>query len=260
MSEITVRPDGPEGQPDHVTPDLKPLTPCAFHEPDCGNVTLGWDPDPPQPAVEPEREAPQHFGEMEPAPVEPERRTVSLEVLTDELYMVAAGADMIGGWTAAVPVEAKVGIVLRVDGEAVAVAEVDTDWTRPTRQPVDVLAALLRQAQFYATEHEALRPGGAELLMPTPDVLAALDGRPDATFWTAPVPVTARHVEEGWLVVGYSGPGMEEPVEAKNPDCGEADCPWPGDCTQLTIGDDKPQHFADWTTLTVRIPAAVSRG
>jgi hypothetical protein len=189
-----------------------------------------------------------NLAEVTCAGCRPERRTVSVETLTDELRALAA-REYTGGAAELLPL-AKVAIVGRIDGRADAVTDIDSDW------PYDgaaSLAVVLHQAQGRALN------AGAELLMPTPDVLAALSGSPDATFWTAPVPVTARHVEEGWLVVGYSGPGVEERVEAKSTDCGEVDCPWPGDCTLLTIGEDKPSHFADWTTLTVRIPCAAKR-
>jgi len=209
----------------------------------CADREVPWpdalNPHLPQPGY-----TPRPYGQG-PAPVEPERRTVSLEVLTDELREAAAEAED----------DAKVGVVLRLNGEAVAVPEVDVPWGSRRKHPVAVLEAMLRQAQYYAADNP-----GAELSMPTPDVLAALDGRPNASFWTAPVPITCRWIEPGWTVVGYSGPGVEERVEAKSGDCGETDCPWPGDCTLLTIGDNKPAHFADWSTLTMRIPAAVTPG
>lgn len=342
MSDLTVRPDGPEGQPDNVTPEPLVLDAVVLMErrvefighrilmtlPDSGPVegTLanafwrGWDtplsqrigittmegrtfllgervqitveplddtdirtalgadlermglmPEPAAPVCDASccagREVPwpdalnPHLPQpgYTPRPYgqgpEPERRTVSLEVLTDELRAAehaARLAEAADTYTQPepLPADARVAIVLRTNGEFGRVAETDWDWR--SRPAPERLKFMLGQAVFYAGT-------GADLLMPTPDVLAALDGRPTAGFWSAPVPVTARHVEEGWLVVGYSGPGMEERVEAKNPECGEADCPWPGDCTLLTIGDDKPQHFADWSTLTVRLPCRVTR-
>jgi hypothetical protein len=186
---------------------------------------------------------------VEPAPAVTERRTVSLEVLTDELRALAAQEYV--GANAVLLADAKVGIVGRIDERADAVTDVDTDWIG---SGAEVFASLMRQAQGRA------EGSGAELLMPTPDVLAGLDGHPDATFWTAPVPVRAEDVQKGWISYGYSGPGVEEPITMKNKECKDPACPWPGDCTALTIGaDPKPQHFADWTLLDVRIPAAVAR-
>jgi hypothetical protein len=176
-----------------------------------------------------------------------ERRTVSLECLTGEHRN--QGVELRDG---------RVGIALRTGDQLVAVPEVDTMWSAADRSPADILAILLRQARMYATGLHG--DAGAELLMPDPSVLAALDGRPGATFWTAPVTVRAEDVQEGWIAVGYSGADVEEPVTGKTTQCKDPACPWPGDCTALTIGDDpKPQHFADWTLLDVRIPAAVTR-
>lgn len=101
------------------------------------------------------------------APVAPERRTVSLEVLTDDLRGLASAPE-----TGAVLPVAVVGVVLRVDGEAVAVPEVDAEWRASYLRPADVLERLLRQARYYADDAD-----DAELLMPGPDVLAALEGR-----------------------------------------------------------------------------------
>lgn len=186
--------------------------------------------------------------------VEPERRTVSLETLTDELRAAEpALPDADPAKATWIPDHARVGIVLRADGAFVAIVETDADWIRK-HASVALLSRMLQQAEHYAQD------GGADLVMPGADVLAALDGRPDATFWTAPVTVRAEDVQEGWIAVGYSGPDIEEPVTAKTAQCKDPGCPWPGDCTALTIGDEeKPQHFADWTLLDVRIPCAVTR-
>lgn len=204
---------------------------------------------------------------VEPAPVSAERRTVSLEVLTDELRaagngVFAARAAEFGDEPWVLPADATVAVVIRVAGTAELVEVFDTDATwRKLAGHDDPMVVLRDLLQVVVGLHGGGLVGipAAELLMPTPDVLAALDGTPDAQLWSVPVPVTARYVEEGWLVVGYSGPGMEERIEAKASDCDGDQCPWPGDCTQLTIGDSKPAHFADWTTLTVRIPASVTR-
>lgn len=302
MSEITVRPDGPEGQPDHVTPAFIHSYRCDFA---LSNPPADAECYCPAPGEEPKRcghlsevacecgdydEAPDARTEMQiglvhyrvaigdplpcgatdvrlsssdpaevtcagcgevaaPAPVEAERRTVSLEVLTAEMLRFVPP----GTYTELL-VATTVGIVLRVSGEPVAVPETDVDWPREHRQPADVLAQMLQQARFYASD-----AGDGELLMPTPDVLAALSGSTGATFWTGPVPTRADAIEPGWLVLGFSGPDTEEPVDAKTSDCGAETCPWPGDCTALSIGGSEPIHFADWTTLTVRIPAAVTR-
>ena len=186
-------------------------------------------------------------------PVPTERRTVSLEVLTDELRAVYSAEP--------IPAEARVVVVLRESGEPVLVADTDVPWTQTDLSPVKALRGLLTEmiSGKNRLEREQL-VRNVELLMPTPDVLAALDGRPDAQFWTAPVPVRAEDVQEGWIAYGYSGPGTEEPITTKNTQCTDPACPWPGDCTALTIGaDPKPQHFADWTLLDVRIPCAVTR-
>ena len=195
------------------------------------------------------------LGTIDGVAVEPERRTVSLEVLTDELRDVPMDYEPETGATNYPPPDARVGVILRYADKPVQVTDVDSDWRRDKRaRSTAAIFGLMLLRATHVADH------GAELLMPTPDVLAALNGRTDATFWTAPVPVRAEDVQEGWISYGYSGPGVEEPVTAKNKECKDPACPWPGDCTALTIGaDPKPQHFADWTLLDVRIPASVTR-
>jgi len=203
-----------------------------------------------------------------PAPAQPERRTVSLEVLADELRaagnaVFAARAAEFGDEPQTLPAAATVAVVIRIAGTGALEEVFDTDATWRQLSGHDNPMVVLRDLLQVVV---GLHGGGlvgipaAELLMPTPDVLAALDGRPDAQFWTAPVPVRAEDIEEGWIAYGYSGPGTEEPITTKNKKCKDPACPWPGDCTALTIGaEEKPQHFADWTLLDVRIPASVTR-
>lgn len=149
------------------------LAKCGYHLGDNGGED--WTTDPAKvtcagcaPAVEPQSE----------------RRTVSLEVLTDELRQLERArrlADTANAYFKHEPLDpaALVGVVLRVDGEATAVPDVDTDWlgVGQRRHKVAVLAQLLLQADYWADATT-----DAELLMPLPDVLAALDGRPDAEW------------------------------------------------------------------------------
>lgn len=93
----------------------------------------------------------------------PEHRTVSLEVLTPELRALSAD----------VAEDDRVGIVLRVNGEAVAVAETERDWTWRHGEPTKVLADLLTSMEVHGGHYDMVQPR-AELLMPGADVLAAL--------------------------------------------------------------------------------------
>lgn len=190
----------------------------------------------------------QHLVNCPDCAAAPERRTVSIEVLTDELRGLAEEHKT----------TARVGVVLRVGGEAVRVPEVDVTWGSRHRQPADVLAALLRQARHYTDEDEKLAV--AELLMPTPDVLTALAGTTDATFWTAPITILAEHVQAGWRLVGeVDGTGETTEQVAAVADCDDASCHWHEDCKILTVDVHnlgvQPVHFAGWSSLTVRIPA-----
>jgi hypothetical protein len=220
-----------------------------------GLIERAWDDDP---AV---------FAETVPA--EPERRTVGLEVLTDELRTAenarrredAREANAYGvGADAAdlIPDTAVVGIVLHLDGEPVSVPDVDTNWAARFRRPPDLLAALLRQARFYADDHD-----GAELLMPTPDVLAALAGQPDARLLTAPVHVLAMDVQAGMLLhaTNDDGDGAEtlELVSAQR-DCTDPECIHGAVCVVLAVDgyEDPDVHFNGYARLAVRIPVAVT--
>lgn len=173
----------------------------------------------------------------------PERRTVSLEVLTDELLALAAVEYV--GTDADLLTRAKVGIVGRIGGRADAVTDVDRDWHASSG--ADVLANLIRQAQGRAFN------ASAELLMPTPDVLAALAGQPDLQPWTAPISVRALQVQVGWLAVDFTREGADDLVTAVG-DCEDETCPWTGDCAPISCGTE-PVHFATWQGVTVRIPA-----
>ena len=200
---------------------------------------------------------------VEPAPAVTERRTVSLERLTDELRALAA--QEYTGDNAVILEGATVGIVGRIGGRADAVTDVDSDWFRSGIAPGQVLASMMQQARGRA------QSAGAELLMPTPDVLAALDGRPDATFWTAPVPVMHRDMQPGWLLISYADEGDSVPAGTERQELIEAitDCTpeladgvhaaaYATDCRVLTVGG-QPCHFDNWLTNLVRIPAAVTR-
>lgn len=211
-----------------------------------------------------------------PSAAEPERRTVSLEVLTDQLRADEddrrreaaheASKMRVDGETEKpilLPAAARVGIVLRLDGEAVLVPETDGMWLASFRQPADVLAQLLRQARFYADDHD-----DAELLMPTPDVLAALAGTPDARLLTVPVHVLAMDIQAGMLLYATDddGDGAEtlELVTAAD-DCTGPDCVNGVVCAVLTVPgggfEDPVVHFNAYSRLQVRIPAdqAVTR-
>lgn len=187
----------------------------------------------------------------------PERRTVSLEVLTP-ILVAAENARCIADADdpadiPTVPAGARVGIVLRLDDHVLAVPETDVPWAASGhRAPADVLEVLLRQARFYADDHD-----GAELLMPTPDVLAVLDGSPDATFWTERIELQARFVRPGWLVVSLVTEDGEDLVTTAT-DCTDPDCVWHGDCVMVAAGTE-PVHFTNWSNVEVRIPAAVTR-
>jgi hypothetical protein len=202
--------------------------------------------------------------ERSAAPVTPERRTVSLEVLTDELRAV--------GSPEGVPADARIGVILRRGGKPVVVADTDTPWlaARHGDEPVWVLRGLLSEMISGAAR---LRGDGKDvgLLMPTPDVLAALDGRPDATYWTAPIPVMHRDMQPGWQLISYADEGdtvpagteRQEPIEAIV-DCtpeaadGVHAAVYAADCRVLTV-DGTRCHFDNWLTNLVRIPAAVTR-
>jgi hypothetical protein len=187
------------------------------------------------------------FPELAPPPIGPveppvERRTVSVEVLTDEVR--AASIDVLYG--------GKVGIVCRADSAVIDVPELDTLWEAPYRKPADILSILLRQARHYADE------GGAELLMPGADVLAALSGQPVGAY-TARLLLRADQVARGWIVCDWASEGDELLVLAVE-DCRDATCPWTGSggCRVVATAAE-PVHLAPYHDVTVRIPAAVAR-
>lgn len=188
---------------------------------------------------------------------EPEKRTVSVEVLTDELRNPPLDPDIDPAATIWIPPHARVGIVLRADGVFVAVVETDADWIKK-HGPVALLTRLLQQAEHYA------RDGEATLVMPLPDVLAALDGRPDAQLLTAPVHVLAMDIKAGMLLrsTDDDGDGAEtlELVSAER-DCDDAECIHGTSCVVLTVSghEDPDVHFGGFGRIEVRIPVSVTR-
>ena len=262
-------------EPEHVTPDLDwsaygkcprrsclaaPGNPCQDLGPVgyTGPATYQLLPHADRPLVEATK-------------AEPERRTVSLEVLTDELRAAehaARLAEAADTYTRPEPLPADVvvAIVLRTNGEFGRVTETDLDWRG--RSSSERLEAMLRQARFYVDKN-----AGAELLMPTPDVLAALAGTPNATWWTAPVPVLHRDMRPGWLLVSYAEEGASVPAGTQREQLIEAvaagtpamckdvhDYALSSECIVLTLAG-RPAHFEGWLTNPVRIPAdqAVTR-
>lgn len=193
-----------------------------------------------------------------PVPPPTEQRTVGLEVLTDELVAaenarraeaaVDAGLPRQGvDW---VPDAARVGIVLRLDGEPVLVPETDALWVAGFRQPPDVLEALLRQARFYADDHD-----GAELLMPTPDVLAALAGQPVGSY-TGHVPVVYRNVQSGWLLSRVPDDDLVVDLVTGNRACDDETCEnYRPDCVVVTVQGKAPEHQVAYMPVYARIPA-----
>lgn len=174
---------------------------------------------------------------------EPERRTVGLEVLTPELRKLFD----IWGTRGAL-----VGIVCRVNGEAVDVPEVQTLWEAPYRKPADVLAKMLTQARFYA-DGGIEGNGNAELLMPTPDVLAALAGQPVGGY-TAALNMRYNLLRPGWWVL-TERPGDDtwDLVEDRTP------CTTPGcvvdTCQVVTVRGRGELHMVGWYPVLARIPA-----
>ncbi|MET7395570.1 hypothetical protein ABZS66_18980 [Dactylosporangium sp. NPDC005572] len=206
-----------------------------------------------------------YFGERAPELVEsavepaPGRRTVSLEVLTAELRALANAeraaeaarfnrddADLVGE-------HARAGIVSRVGGRAVGVPYVDTDWVYESG--AHGFASLVKQAQGIADQD------GADLLMPTPDVLAVLAGETDVRLLTAPVHVLAMDVTVGmWLVGEIAGTEHLELVVG-TPKCGLLNCEHGVACKVLTIADgvfEVSRHVAGYARTEVRIPAAAA--
>lgn len=185
-----------------------------------------------------------------PPPPPVERRTVGLEVLTDELRGMGEAENL-------VPASATVAVVLRLGDRIVGVPDVDTDWRSRSRWPADVLAALLRQARFYADDYD-----GAALLMPGPDVLAALQGKPVGR-WTAPVETRWGLVKPGfmayietWVDGQESGAWLlvEDRTDCTRPDCVVAKgSGW--SCAVTTVRGRGIQHLDAFRSVNVRIPA-----
>lgn len=190
---------------------------------------------------------------VEPAPVVDERRTVSLETLTPALLAEEEQRRRVeareqGVSFEPIPAAAKVAVVARVNGLLGGVWDTDADWMA-TR--ADLLVAMLRSASDLAAD------GEAELLMPTPDVLAALDGRPDAQLLTAPVWVLAMDVTPGMLLAPESAAPQRQVTGM--PKCTDPDCVY-GSCTVFVV-DELPGelHQSGYARTRVRIPAEVTR-
>lgn len=181
-----------------------------------------------------------------------ERRTVSLEVLTDELRTAACNMD-------AEDPRGVVGIVMRTNGQVVDIPELDSLWTSPYRRPADILSILLRQARMYADGLDG--NAGAELLMPGPDVLAALEGKPVGR-WTAAVETRWGLVRPGWYVsVERDGESVEEWALVRDrDDCHDPVCLVRGDspswaCAVTSVQGRKVQHLDAFHSVMARIPA-----
>lgn len=308
MSDLTVRPDGPEGQPDNVTPTHNCVAGGIFPPPAlassytgpvldaireqieqlprhfaaladahtlCGleRATVRWTDDPATPvdcpactvAIVDEQFGPdgKTAAEMasETAEPQPERRTVSLEVLTDELReaenlrrRLACDESPFPVEPVLVPENARVGVIIRRTDGRVSIPDVDTDWSDRYPYPASVLGRLLEQARFHVSPEM-----GDELLMPTPDVLAALDGR-DPGLWTGWVPVVYRHVQPGWQVMTMPPPPSDPTPElvANTASCDVDGCENGVDCVVLTLPSGKV-HMTSWRSVHVRIPASVTR-
>jgi hypothetical protein len=260
MPEITVRPDGPQGQPDNVTPcwacsgsgttgsldtDIFECTACDGTGLSAKHRAVAITE-----AVDGRRVEHADGSVVElistPPTAEPERRTVSLEVLTDELRALAAREYT--GASADLLANAKAAIVGRLNGRADAVTDVDTDWPY---EGAASLSVLLHQAQGRAAN------AGADLLMPTPDVLAALDGRPDAQLLTAPVWVLAMDVTPGMLLTPESAAPPRLVTEM--PKCTDPECVY-GSCAVFVVAELPGElHQSGYARTRVRIPVAVTR-
>lgn len=181
--------------------------------------------------------------------------TVGLEVLDEQLLQLAADGKAremreLAREPQPLPEGTRVGVVIRVGGKAVEVPDVDTDWTH-IRTRTGVLAELLIQAAYKCGRD--MQPK-----MPTPDVLATLDGTPDATFWTADVQLRADQVAGGWLIIGWASEG-DAALVTDIDECADQTCSWHACCTVITAGGAEPVHTPDFSDVTVRIPAAVTR-
>lgn len=189
------------------------------------------------------------------APAEPEKRTVSLETLTPALVdeedarrRVEAREQEVS--VELLPADAKVGVVLRVDGLLAAIVTTDSDWSMRA-DAVELLEALLQDMRGYAVD------GDARLLMPAPDVLAALDGRPDAQLLTAPVHVLAMDIKAGMLLAPESA--APQRLVTGTPKCTDPECVY-GSCAVFIV-DELPGelHQSGYARTRVRIPVSVTR-
>lgn len=179
------------------------------------------------------------------------QRTVSLELITREVREAEpAMPDADPLKTTWIPEHARVAIVLRAGGVFVAVTETDADWLR-NHKPVALLSRMLQQAGYYAAD------GGAELLMPTPDVLAALDGRPDAQLLTAPVWVLAMDVTPGMLLRPESA--APQRLVTETPKCTDPECAY-DPCAVFVVAElpDGELHQSGYARTRVRIPVSVT--
>lgn len=191
-----------------------------------------------------------------PAPREPAplRCTISLEVLTPPLRAIA---NAVRRQDMRIPDSATVAIVKRLGLEPVAVPEVDAEWRSVwNHEPTDILARLLRQARMYADAEP-----DTEVLMPGPDVLAALAGRPVGGY-TAAVPSRYDVVQPGWfvLVEVRTAAGEQDFVWLLVEDtraCDDRECPRPG-CAILTVRGQGIRHHVGDFPVGVRIPASTA--
>jgi hypothetical protein len=192
------------------------------------------------------------MGETELRHAPAEHRTVGLEVLTDELRQLYD----IWGTRGTL-----VGIVCRVDDEAIDVPEVQSLWEASYRKPADVLARMLVQARHYA-DGGIEGNGGAELLMPGPDVLAALEGKPVGRY-TGPVPSSWGVVERGWLAMVDVDLGDRRDVHWLTVEgrrgCDRDDCIVGEYCEVITLTGRGVQHLPSYHPVSVRIPANEER-
>lgn len=196
---------------------------------------------------------------VEPEPITqpaPERRTVSLEVLTPELRAMLPGTTERDREQRDA---ARVGVVLRVGGRAMVVPDTDAPWQEiHSAHPLKILRGLISEMITGASRLRYTEDQPVELLMPTPDVLAALAGTPEATFWSAEVGLRADQVMGGWLIVGWASEGDAALVTAID-ECADRTCSWHACCTVITAGGAEPVHTPDFSDVTVRIPAAATR-
>jgi hypothetical protein len=260
-------------EPVHYDPDIMVrLAPCGLDLHELAREHVTTDPAqvtcpvctaslvdgqlPPEPVVYPERPASLAPRDDLDLAVTAERRTVGLEVLTAELRFVYSAEP--------IPAEAKVAIVLRESGEPVLIADTDVPWTLGILGPVKALRGLLTEmiSGKNRLEREDGRP--VELLMPTPDVLAALAGHPvggytaalDMTYGTAPIGSLLRTE----TAVDGAGDLVWQELTART-ECPDDDCPAQregvqrADCRVVIIGGRGGEHVARWWPVSARVPA-----